>query len=203
MLETQYFPSIYTFAVLNRSELVQLEAHENFQKQSYRNRCSILGANKPLDLIIPVLKTQAKIPITKTRFDADGDWLKDHDRGITSAYGKTPFFEHYESRIRKILQPDTDNLWDHNKTILSCCLELIRLETIIDETTTYSKKLNSMQYMDLRNVIHPKKGLPKVTGLKDRSYLQAFGNVFVPGLSILDLLFNEGPNTIAILDAMI
>ena len=95
VIETQYFPSIYTFALAVYHGSLQLEAHENYAKQTFRNRCRILGANKTQDLSIPVLKTAHKIPITKAKFDPEEGWLKDHIRGVQSAYGNTPFYEYY------------------------------------------------------------------------------------------------------------
>ena len=155
-----------------------------------------------MDLSIPIIKTGKKIAISEARFEPKGNWLKDHRRGIMSAYGNTPFFEHYEEQIMNCLVPRTDNLLDHNMQILSVCLNIIGAETAIGLTNDFHKKYEKSEYLDLRNIIHPKKALPEGLQVVDIAYSQAFGNVFAPGLSILDLLFNEGPNAISVLAAM-
>jgi hypothetical protein len=203
IIETQYFPSIYTMALLNHHGTALIEGHENYSKQTYRNRCLILGANKVQALSIPVLKPGGKIPITEATFNPAGSWLKDHRRGIISAYSNTPYFEHYESAILGALEPATDKLFEHNSTILSVCLELLNLKLAIATTPDYHKNYEFCDYIDLRNRIHPKIPLPEGLGIKDIPYIQAFGSVFVPGLSILDLLFNEGPNSLSVLDEMV
>ena len=100
------------------------------------------------------------------------------------------------------MSPVTDNLFDHNRRILSVCLDLLNLKIEVSNTVDYQKSYKKGAYLDLRNSIHPKRDLPAFAELTDVKYMQAFGSVFVSGLSILDLLFNEGPNSVSVLGAM-
>ena len=115
-----------------------------------------------------------------------------HMRAIQSAYGKAPFFEYYADEIMEIYQGQTQKLFDLNMAFLTKCLELLELDIevqLLDKTDTVVKT----SLYDAKNAINPKKTISTDSGFKSINYFQVFGNNFVPNLSIIDLIFCEGP----------
>ncbi len=183
---TAYFPSIDYLRKFLSAEEPCIEIHEHFQKQTIRSRCEILTANGLLRLSIPTLhESGRKIPIKELKIDHSGTWKNDHWRAITSAYALAPYFEDYASEIKAIIFSDDTYLWEKNER----CLRL--MEEVLDQGL-------SVQYTDSF------KGISGDTSKNDYllhehwtldSYQQVFsyGKPFTPNLSMIDLLFNEGP----------
>lgn len=190
IIELHYFPCIAFFKTIFSVDTVQLEAHESFQKQTYRNRCYILTANKIDRLSIPVLGG-AGTPIKELQIDYKQKWENRHWRAIESAYANAPFFEHYESFFRTIIYGKETFLYDLNLKLLKTCLKLIGKGPKIEETEQYFKEYPS-NLADFRGKVHPKRENLEVF----TPYQQVFGENFIKNLSILDLLFCEGPNSI-------
>jgi len=191
MLDLHYLPSLEYFAALLKYDYVYIEAHEHFQKQSYRNRCYIRAANKVDMLSVPVLDGRRKVLIRDIRIDYQQGWLKDHWRAITSAYGKSPFFEYYAPYFEQILFKKHTFLYDLNWELLTKCLDLLQIRKNIKPSSYYSKNLD-LNTLDLRPVIHPKKNYLNNKIYRPFRYVQNFGSEFVPNLSIVDLLFCQG-----------
>jgi len=194
IIEAQYFPSVSYFTALQKYDKVILESCENYQKQSYRNRCRILTANKIDNLIVPVLRGNSKVGIRDIQIDYHQKWIHRHWRAIQSGYGKSPFFEHYDVLIHNLIEKKHKFLFDKNLEILETLTKLIGINTHIILNAMYESHTN-VDCDDFRNVIHPKSTSGFPGGGKPVHYTQLFGKKFIPNLSILDLLFCEGPNT--------
>lgn len=192
IFSTAYFPPIRYFSEINNADSVIIESYENYNRQSYRNRCNILSCNGILTLSIPVIKGKTiKEKITEVKIDYSTPWQRQHIYAIVSAYGKSPFFPFYSDQIIELIQKKNDNLFEFNYNILNVLLEIIHLKKNISFSSTYQKETNEIN--DFRNIIHPK-SKDQIT-LNSKSYIQTFSDrySFVPDLSILDLIFNTGP----------
>lgn len=188
ILPTAYFPPVSYISLLAKGD-VFLEAHENYQKQSWRNRCLILTANGPEALNVPVVHSHDsnpcgtfRIPIREIRIDWSRDWLTRHKRAIDSAYMSSTYFEHYRNALYGILDRRPELLWDLNLSIIEWFSEIWHLPAI-GQTSSFMLK---------EEAIHPKRE-DKVYVLKP--YWQVFGEKFpfAANMSAMDLLFNEGP----------
>ena len=159
LIDLQYLPCLDYFVQLIHHDIVYLEACENFQKQSYRNRCLILTANKIDVLSVPVLNSNSKIQIREVEIDYTQPWQKVHWRSIQSAYGKAPYFEYFSDYFRKLYDKKPRFLWDLNLEALTVCLKLLSLEKNIQFTTEYNKEadIHVKEVSDKRSFIHPKK----------------------------------------------
>ena len=195
IIDLQYLPSLEYFCALLKSDTIVIEAHEYFEKQSYRNRCKILTTNKIDVLTVPVKNGNTKIIVKDLRIDYHQDWTRRHWGAIHSAYGKSPFFEFYADYFKKILDKKPDFLFDFNIDLLTICLKLLRLEKTIIFTEKYEKDVEN----DFRGQIHPKKVYQENQLYQPVKYRQNFGNEFEPNLSILDLLFCQGNQSLSIL----
>ncbi|HEY9117863.1 MAG TPA: WbqC family protein [Roseivirga sp.] len=198
LLETQYLPSVAYFVLLAHAEEVYLEAHELFEKQTFRNRCEILGANGVQRLTVPVHSANSKNRIQKVVIDHQQKWVNNHWRSIQSAYGKAPFFDYYAEYLKAELFKPHESLFNLNRSLLTLCLKLINLQIKINLTEKYELK-PSEDIFDGRSMVHSKKSLETLTWFRPTSYYQIFGKNFAPNLSILDLLFCMGPDTLMVL----
>ena len=198
LLDSQYLPSIAYFSAIKAASKVLIETQENFVKQTYRNRCRILTANKVLDLSVPVNHGNRKIPIQKLTIDHRQKWKNNHWRAIESAYRNAPFYEHYSEEIREVLYSDNRTLFELNHQLLTICLKYLQIDTPIHFTTDYHKNYDE-PVLDLRSAIHPKKDVLALSWFAPQPYHQIFGKDFVPNLSIIDLLFCEGPEAVGLL----
>ncbi len=192
LIEPHYLPCIEYFTMLSSADQVVLECQENYQKQSYRNRCRILTAQGPLELSIPVLKPRRKMLLKDVKIDYQQKWVKDHWRTIQTAYGNAPFYQHFAPFFYRIYQRKPSFLLDLNFEFISLIQKLLSNKTPISKTTGYCKYYPET-YRDWRSKIHPKKGLKINPFYKPCNYNQIFGKKFVGNLSIIDLLFCEGP----------
>ena len=193
LIDLQYLPSIEYFTVFNIHKDIVIEACENFEKQSYRNRAHIMSANKITPLSIPVLGGNSKQSIRDIRIDNKQRWLDIHWRGILSAYGKAPYFEYYADYFNQIFFKRHEFLFELNLELLTLCLKLLNYDNVITFSEKYQKNPVG-GILDLRSIIHPKKDFSKNVFYQPYSYIQLFGKEFVPNLSIIDVLFSEGPN---------
>lgn len=202
MLTTAYFPPVEYFILAAGTGKVLIEKHENYSKQSYRNRCNILSANGVLSLVIPVKRFRGrKTAITDVRADNHYNWQKLHMVSIESAYRAAPFFEFYTDDIMPFFRTRYEWLLDLNTAIFERMLEVLGISVSWRYTQSYSRN-SPPGFIDGRETIHPKKKY-HVFGESDPcpEYSQVFGDRwgFVPGLSILDLLFNTGPDAARLL----
>ena len=197
LIESHYFPSIQYFAALSHAENITLERYEHYVKQSYRNRCHILTSQGVDRLVVPLTSKHNRATITELKPDYAQKWVLNHWRAIESAYRNAPFFDYYADDLQKLLFKEHHFLYDLNTEFLTICLKWLEMDKQILETLTY-EKVPASEYFDLRNVIHAKKPDLIKSWFKPVTYPQVFGNKFVEGLSILDLIFCEGPNARAV-----
>ncbi len=194
LLDLQYLPNTLYFSLLAKADKVIIEQHENFVKQTYRNRTHILTVNGVDSLSIPLIGSQKKIKIDKIKIDHTQKWANRHWRAIKSAYGKAPFFEYYADYIKQEIYSAHETLFELNLNLLTLCLKFLQIDTPILFTSAYQKTADS-PCIDLRSSIHPKTAVPLSLKIEYATYQHVFGNNFVQGLSIVDLLFSEGPNS--------
>ncbi len=199
VLSSAYLGPVQYYSKLAHYDKILIEAHENFVKQSYRNRCNIYGANGVLVLSIPVKKDQPKTKTKDIRIDYDTNWRKMHWKSIESAYRSSPFFEFYEDDLMPFYEKKYKYLLDFNHEIQQVILEHLELESHIIFTDHYLQA-EEIEIIDYREKIHPKKKVVDNQFII-KEYTQVFHKKhgFITNLSIIDLLFNEGPNAINIL----
>lgn len=202
LLALHYLPNLEYFAVVLGANTIILEKHEQYIKQSYRNRCFINTANGLLKLIVPVTAKHGKALVCDVKVDKNGNWQNNHWRAISSAYGKAPFFDHYADDLHFILFKGHHFLYDLNMDLLSFCLQNLQVSLSLTESTSY-QKVPQNGITDLRSVINAKNPHSERDYYVPMPYLQVFGNKFVSNLSIIDLLFCEGPNAIQIIKSSI
>ncbi|MCQ2174560.1 MAG: WbqC family protein [Bacteroidales bacterium] len=187
ILSIEYFPTVEFFAIAAQNPTVFLEAFEHYCKQSWRNRCRILSANGPLDLSFPVIHDGSSL-ITDIRVDYSTPWVRKTQRAISSAYDNSPFFEYYRDSLFALMDERPATLWELDMSLIHYFAGKIGLKTEFLPTSGYEGE---------DRVIHPK----KASDYKPREYWQVFSGKFgfVGGLSVMDLLFNEGPESLCIL----
>lgn len=193
LLSLHYLPCIEYFTCILKHEKIYLEANENYIKQSYRNRCYIKTSQKTEALIVPVLKGNRHQNIKEVEIDYEQRWSVNHWRTIQSAYGKSPFFEHYSDLFVAIFEKRHQKLFDFNLDLLTLCLNLLQIDSKLSSTSGY-EKVGTTSVIDFRERIHPKVSYKNNDLLKPCIYNQVFGRNFAENLSIIDLLFCEGPN---------
>jgi len=195
MLSTAYLAPVEYYSEMAKAEAVFIENCDFYEKQTYRNRCQIAAANGSMALSIPVEKSgQEKILTRDVRISQHNDWQLNHWRSIESAYNSTPFFEYYKDDLLPFYEKKWIFLWDFNQEIQSKVLELLNLQIEIQLTGEY-KKIQDEKILDLRETIHPKKENKFVNcNPYYQVFEQRFG--FQPNLSIIDLLFNMGNESV-------
>ena len=199
LLVTSYWPNLhYFFYVLNAS-IIHIEQFDNYSKQSYRNRTQILSANGVLNLSIPIKKNKSEKVVNAIEISYKEDWQKNHWRAITSAYKNSPYFDFFEEDLKVFYSNKYNLLIDYNLDQLKFIIKVLKQKKNIQLTKQYESNPESV--IDLRTIIHPKQSYLSdklVANKLDQSYYQTFENKisFTPNLSILDLLFNKGLQTI-------
>ena len=207
LLSTAYFPPVSYFAAMAEEmgvtvpSVVYIEACENFQKQSYRNRCLFYGAEGVQTLSFPIVHEGGthKIPITEIKIDYKTPWVQQHERAITSAYRTSAFFEYYQDELFAILESRQERLFDLNMMLTRFFIEKTGILVDLRVTEDYHRE---PLFTDLREAVHPKRQNTILADLGlEKPYFQVFSPKygFKSDLSIMDLLFNEGPESIVYL----
>lgn len=201
VLTTAYFPPVEYFFAIAQSGTVLLEQCENYQKQSYRNRCNICTPSGPEALTIPVIKEGSlNRPVRDIRIDYSDPWLQRHTRAFDAAYNSSPFYLYYKDELLEILLSKPGFLWDLNLRLLEKLLEMVGLKADIRLTDDFVKEYPEG---DFRSRIQPKYHGENLLSeyKKEKTYYQVFSNQngFIPNLSVLDLLCAEGPNALSFL----
>lgn len=189
LLSTAYLPPVYYFQKIASSEKVFIEKHEHFVKQTYRNRCHILGANGVQALSIPLVNTHEKTLITEKKIAYEQNWQRQHWRSIESAYRNSPFFIYYADELKVFYENKFEFLFEYNTHLLETILMLLKLNKDIHFTENFEKEAKD----DLRDISLDK----EQDALNLKPYTQVFSDKhgFQSNLSIIDLLFNKGPET--------
>jgi hypothetical protein len=197
VIHPTYFPNIAHFVAIVNAEEVSLEMDDNFLKQTYRNRTYIYGANGKLSLNIPVIHTQKNRQKYKdVKVYNQDNWQNLHWKSILSAYRTSPFFEYYEDDLLPLFTKKTEFLLDYNLKCFEVICDCLQLDLNLLKTETYQKITEDKT--DYRLLVNAK----KEPHFNFEKYTQVFSNKhgFIENLSILDLLFNEGPNAINYLE---
>lgn len=200
LIELHYAPCLAYFTALHSCDEIVVERYEHYEKQTYRNRCYIRGPHRLETLIIPVVRAGSKVPIRDVRIDYHQKWVNNHWRTVKTAYGNAPFFEYYAPDLYELLFTKPPFLYDLNLALTTLCLKWLRMAPAIRETQFYERETGS-GILDLRGVINPKKEEACNRFYKSIEYHQVFGSKFVPNLSVLDLIFNQGPGARGIINA--
>ena len=197
LLSVAYLPPVEYFSIMAKYGSVQVEANEHFVKQTYRNRAVILGANGPLSLIIPLKKGKNNQQlITETEIDYSSNWQTVHWRAIKSAYGGSPFFEHYADYFAPYYNIRYAELFSYNLELKKLFLKLLKVSCENHLTQSFLPLLKNE--LDYRYSISPK----VASGYNLKPYRQVFSDkfVFTPNLSAIDLLFCLGNRANAVLN---
>lgn len=203
LLSTTYFGPMQWYQKLRRYERVMVERMDSFVKQTYRNRCVIAAPNGPQALTIPVSHEGDKLLTRDIRISDHGNWRRLHWNALQTAYGESPFFEYYADDLRPFFERRWEFLYDFNMEITLLLCQLLDIHPAIAPTDRYISSGNpessdqSCLLADFREVIRPKHPLPD-PDFTPQPYYQVYAerHGFLPNLSILDLLFNEGNESI-------
>ena len=197
LLATTYFGPVQWYQKLNQSDRCLIERHDHFIKQTYRNRCVIAATNGLQALTVPIERFEgAHCAMLNIRISDHGSWRHLHWNALQSAYGESPFFEFYADDIRPFFERRWDFLVDFNMEITQKMCELLDIQPHITLTDAYVSA-EDVGVTDYRDAIRPKNPLPD-NSFQPRRYYQVYEQKhgFQPNLSVLDLLFNEGPEAV-------
>lgn len=203
-LHQAYFGSIAQFAALTQADTVLFEEADNYQKQTYRARQYIYGANGKLLLNIPIKHSKEKQghqAYKSVKIENEFAWQTNHWRSLESAYRSSPFFEFYEDVFRPLYHEEQIYLLEFNQACFQKICEALELQKTIEKTTTYTEGPKAENLTDFRNLINAK----REPSFAFDSYPQVFQEKqgFIPNLSILDLLFNLGPEALSYLESVL
>lgn len=196
LLHPSYFGPVSQFVAMVQAEKVIFENEDNFQKQTYRNRMYIYGANGKLQLNIPVKHTGNKSQHQKykeVRIENDFQWQKQHWKSLQTVYRTSPFFEFYEDDFAPLYHKKFEYLLDFNYHCLEVVLEeCLQLELDVSKTEEYIR--NPEDVTDGRILAEAKSKIKHDLTPYNQVFQDKFG--YLNDLSVVDLIFNEGPNAL-------
>lgn len=211
LLNTAYFPPIEYFAAIAAEfslspdsitpAQVWIESCETYQKQSYRNRCLFYAGNGVQSLSVPIVHENGthSLPIAEIRIDWSTPWLLRTERAICSAYESSAWFDYYKDELFSILEERPERLFDFNLKVIEFFLRKTGISAELHRTDHWTALGSDVYGNDYREIIHPKRknNILESLDLK-KPYFQVFAlkHGFKSNLSIMDLLFNEGPESI-------
>ena len=189
-----YLPPVEFFVELNKHKPnILIEREEHFPKQTYRNRANIYSPDGVLALTVPVVKGSKNHTLIKdVKISYDFRWQRSHWMGLQACYRSSAYFEYYEDDFAPFYEKNYEYLYDYNAGLLQLLIKLTKIKATVTYTETYEDSYPALT--DLRNVINPKSNHV----FNQKPYFQVFEerNGFVKNMSIVDLLFNQGPQTL-------
>lgn len=201
-LTSAYLAPVQYYTKFISDRKVVIEQNDNYVKQTYRNRCSIVSANGPISLSIPIVHSSSEKTMTRDiRIAEHGNWQHMHWNAIVSAYNSSPFFEFYEDDFHPFFHKKTNFLFDFNAGLHSLILDLLNIDTTgIYLTGDYKTDFFDGE-VDMREAIHPKKNWKTDPDFCPGPYYQVFDQKFgfIENMSIIDLLFNMGNESLIVL----
>ena len=193
-----YLAAVPLYARLYASESIVFDDTAPFVKQTYRSRAVIATENGAQSLTIPVVHDGGKVAMRDVRISEHGNWRHQHWNAIVSAYRKSPFFDYYADDFAHFYEERDGFLMDFNLRLHGVVSELLGLERNVGFLS--DEAFDATAAADLRRIAEPK-ALDTVDGIVHQPYYQVFAqrNGFIPSLSIIDLLFNMGPEGLLVL----
>ncbi|WP_229238573.1 WbqC family protein [Dyadobacter sp. Leaf189] len=197
-LELQYLPCLEYFTCILQHEQVLIDIEERYVKQTFRNRCSVLTTNKIDVLTVPVKGYEAASPTKDILIDYNQEWIRRHLGCLKAAYGKSPFYEFYASELIDTYGKKPKFLVDLNYELLTICLRLVGIKKEIRYILSGEREDDNGVFNAI-SLINNKKTQNAFNYYSPVAYYQTFGNGFVGNLSIIDLIFNMGPEAKSVL----
>ena len=194
LLPSLYLAPIGFYSKIKDQQII-IEQHEFYEKQTYRNRCCIYGANGKLNLIVPITHEGEKKIMKDVKINYDNPWQNIHWKSIQSAYRASSYFEFYEDDFAPFYEKKEKFLYDFNQKLHALILSMLEWENKNEPSLQYEAM--PKKAIDLRSSFTPK----IITEEQPSEYRQVFNNKhgYIPNLSIVDLLFNMGPSSTTIL----
>ncbi|MAV42835.1 MAG: hypothetical protein CMC32_05045 [Flavobacteriaceae bacterium] len=196
LIHPNYFPNIHQFTQIIKANNILFEVSDNYQKQTFRNRTYIYGANGKLGLFIPVIHTHKYRELFKdVKISYDSNWMDLHLKSLQSAYRSSPYFEYFEDDFIKLYSEKEKFLADFNIKCIRLISSLLDLDLDYKISGEYVEKTNDI--IDLRDLSNAR----KEKKIDTPKYIQVFESKhgYINNLSILDLLFSEGPNSVSLI----
>lgn len=194
LLPMFYLPPVEYFTVLNHNRQgIIIDKHEHFPKQTYRNRANVYSPDGVLALVVPVVKgAKVHTPVSDVKVSYDFNWQRLHWMSLQACYRRSAYFEFYEDDFARFYEQNYTFLFDYNEQLLNMVLKFLKLPVSVKYTTEYHRHYDTLA--DYRTLIHPK----KESDFEQKPYFQVFEERkgFIKNLSIVDLLFNQGPQSL-------
>jgi len=196
LIHPNYFPNIHQFTQIIKADNILFEVSDNYQKQTFRNRTYIYGANGKLGLFIPAIHTHKNRELFKdVKISYDSNWMDLHLKSLQSAYRSSPYFEYFEYDFIKLYSEKEKFLADFNIKCIKLISNLLDLDLNFKISNEYVEKTNDI--IDLRDLSNAR----KEKKIDTPKYIQVFESKhgYINNLSILDLIFSEGPNSVSLI----
>ena len=196
LIHPNYFPNIHQFTQIIKANNILFEVSDNYQKQTFRNRTYIYGANGKLGLFIPVIHTHKKRELFKdVKISYESNWMDLHLKSLQSAYRSSPYFEYFEDDFIKLYSKKEKFLADFNIKCIKLISNLLDLNLDFKISNEYVEKTNDI--IDLRDLSNAR----KEKKIDTPKYIQVFESKhgYINNLSIIDLIFSEGPNSVSLI----
>ena len=197
LIHPNYFPNIHQFTQIIKADNILFEVSDNYQKQTFRNRTYIYGANGKLGLFIPVIHTHKQRELFKdVKISYESNWMDLHLKSLQSAYRSSPYFEYFEDDFIKLYSEKEKFLVDFNIKCIKLIYNLLDIDLNFKISNEYIEKTNEI--IDLRGLSNAR----KQKTIETPKYIQVFESKhgYLNNLSILDLIFSEGKNSVSLMN---